>query len=336
MSKLPKYRPVVLVGRGYRLSGDYDRLGIPWKCPILTTWRAADMVEDDHPLFFGRPGSLAPRYANLIVQNATHLDIRGARLDLPQVGYDPQGFAPSAGRCRLDWTDNCDEWIARCRRWKDAYPIIKPEYQKSECVNQYVFFETLSDILTMDDIIVVGSSGQASDIFYPTFKVKKGQRIISSPGLGAMGFAIPAAIGASLASGRRVICIEGDGSLQLNMQELETIRRLDLNIKIFVLNNGGYATIRNTSKRHFEGRDHTAGMTFHGASQQLAHDYGIYCAGTIKFNYDMASHIKWALDHVKEPFLCVVNCDPDLELSPRLHSTIVDGKIIPGRLEDVS
>ena len=258
MSSLPKYRPVVLIGRGYRFVGMTKR----WNVPMLTTWRAADVLPDDHPLFFGRPGSIAPKYANLIVQNATHLQVVGARLDLPSVGYNPEGFAPGAVRCEIDESIPCDEWVARCRKWKEQYPIIKPEYYEGEYVNQYVFFEELSKALEPSDVIVVSSSGQASDVFYPTFRVKEGQRIISSPGLGAMGFGLPQAIGAALASGRRVICIEGDGSIQLNMQELETIRRLNLNIKIFVLNNGGYATIRNTAKRHFEGRDHTAGMEF--------------------------------------------------------------------------
>lgn len=306
---------------------------------MLTTWRAADVLPDDHPLFFGRPGSLAPRYANLIVQNATHLEIIGCRLDLPSVGYQPDKFAEGAVRCEIDGSIPCDEWIEQCRAWKEQYPIIKPEYYEGEYVNQYVFIDELSKVLTAEDVIVVGSSGQASDIFYPTFKVKEGQRIISSPGLGAMGFGLPAAIGASLASDRRVICIEGDGSIQLNMQELETIRRLNLNIKIFVLNNGGYATIRNTSKRHFEGRDHTCGATFPSLWHLCGSGYGIPVRVISKeYMTDqgyIAREIKGALGN-SSPCIRIIDCDPDLELSPRLRSTIIDGKIIPGRLEDVS
>ena len=269
---------------------------------MLTTWRAADCLPDDHPLFFGRPGGLAPKYSNMVVQNATHLQIVGARLDLPSVGYQPDKFAPYAVRCEIDEGRNCDDWIERCREWKALYPIVRSEYYNTKYVNQYVFIEELSERLLPDDVIVVGSSGQASDVFYPTFRVKEGQRIISSPGLGAMGFAIPAAIGAALASNRRVICIEGDGSIELNAQELATIDRLKLNIIIYILHNGGYATIRNTGKRHFEGRDHTAGVTFG--------------------KYD-------------RPYIRHIYCDPDLELSPRLHSSIIDGRIIPGNLEDV-
>jgi acetolactate synthase-1/2/3 large subunit len=276
---------------------------------MLTTWRAADVLPDDHPLFFGRPGSLAPKYANLIVQNATHLEVVGARLDLPSVGYQPDLFAPNAIRCEIDEGVPCDEWIEQCNRWKAQYPIVKSEYRHGEYINQYLFIDELSEILDKDDVIVVGSSGQASDVFYPTFRVKEGQRIISSPGLGAMGFAIPAAIGAALASGRRVICIEGDGSFELNAQELATIDRMKLNIIIYILHNGGYATIRNTSKRHFNGRDHTSGVTFNHYDRPYIHS-------AVRRHH--------------------VYCDPDLELSPRLHSTIVDGKIIPGRLEDVS
>jgi acetolactate synthase-1/2/3 large subunit len=326
MSSLPAYRPVVLIGRGYRFA-KMDHL---WNVPMLTTWRAADVIADDHPLFFGRPGSLAPKYANLIVQTATHLEVVGARLDLPQVGYQPENFAPNAVRCEIDDTP-CDEWIEQCRRWKNDYPIIRPEYYESEYVNQYVFIDTLSGAMGPDDVLVVGSSGQASDITYPAFKVKKGQRILSSPGLGAMGFGLPAAIGASLASGRRVICIEGDGSLQLNMQELETMRRLNLNIKLFVLNNGGYATIRNTSKRHFEGRDHTAGMRLADTGRMLI-AYGLTSWSLSKLK---PSDNFTAFLNLDGPQVCEVLCDPNLELSPRLRSKMVDGKIIPGRLEDV-
>ena len=324
---MPAYRPVVLIGRGYRFQGMTKR----WNVPMLTTWRAADCIPDDDPLFFGRPGSLAPKYANMIVQAATHLHVVGCRLDLPSVGYQPENFAPNAVRCEIDESIPCNEWIEQCRAWKAQYPIIKPEYYGGDYVNQYVFVDELSKVLTGEDIIVVGSSGQASDIFYPTFRVKDGQRIISSPGLGAMGFGLPAAIGVALASGRRVICIEGDGSIQLNMQELETVRRLNLNIKIFVLNNGGYATIRNTSKRHFDGRDHTAGMTLpcirdicdtHGIRSTFAVNNGYLCDLDIWLN-------------TQGPYLVELMCDPNLELSPRLRSTIVDGKIIPGRMEDV-
>ena len=328
---LPAYRPVVLIGRGYRFMGLTKR----WNVPMLTTWRAADCLPDDHPLFFGRPGSLAPKYANLIIQNATHLQVVGARLDLPSVGYQPDKFAVGAVRCEIDEGVPCEEWIEQCRRWKEQYPIIKPEYYGGKYVNQYVFMDELSKVLTGEDVIVVSSSGQASDVFYPTFRVKEGQRILSSPGLGAMGFGLPAAIGASLASGKRVICIEGDGSIQLNIQELETIGRLNLNIKIFVLNNGGYATIRNTSKRHFEGRDHTAGITLPGLDQ-IVETYGIEVWNCNTKQTAKADILRGAMAYRgNRPMFCQVNCDPDLELSPRLRSKIADGNIIPGGLEDV-
>lgn len=128
-------------------------------------------------------------------------------------------------------------------------------------INLYKFIETLSDLCTKDDIIVPSSSGQAAEITLQSWKVKQGQRILSLPGLGSMGFALPMAIGAAVASGKRVICIEGDGSLQHNIQELETMRRLNLPIKLFVLNNGGYASIRNTHKKFFND-DPTAELTF--------------------------------------------------------------------------
>ena len=128
-------------------------------------------------------------------------------------------------------------------------------------INLYDFIDTLSDICTGDDVIVPSSSGFAAEVTMQAWKVKKGQRIINLPGLGSMGFALPMAIGAAVASKRRVICIEGDGSLQHNIQELETMRRLNLPIKLFVLNNEGYASIRNTHNKFF-GNDPTAELTF--------------------------------------------------------------------------
>lgn len=145
-------------------------------------------------------------------------------------------------------------------------------------INLYDFIRTLSDLCTGSDVIIPSSSGQAAEITLQAWKVKKGQRIISLPGLGSMGFALPMAIGASIASKKRVICIEGDGSLQHNIQELETMRRLNLPIKLFVLNNGGYASIRNTHKKFFND-DPTSVLSFPNLVQ-LAETYKIDYAWT--------------------------------------------------------
>ena len=286
-------RPVILAGNGIRLAkalGDFLTLVEYLKIPVLTTWKAIDFFPEDYEFFFGRPGSVGQRAANFIQQNADFIMVVGARLDLPQVGFNYTNFARCAKKIIVDIDPaelkkfnipidvpvcsdagefirellrNIDKirlqdisfWINRCKEWKRKYPVVLKEYWKEKkYVNTYVLIEVLSDLLCEDDVLVPGSSGSCSEITMQVFKVKKGQRIFNSPGLGSMGFGIPASIGACLASGgKRTITIVGDGGLQHNIQELETIVRLKLPIKIFVLNNNGYASIRSMQKRHFSG-----------------------------------------------------------------------------------
>src|SRR5262249_27667929 len=148
-------------------------------------------------------------------------------------------------------------WLRRTQEWRHRYPVVLPEYwtEPQESVNIYALIDLLSDELTADDLLVPGSSGPCSDMFMQAFRVRAGQRVVNAPGLGAMGTGLPGTIGACLASGRRrTICINGDGGFQLNIQELETVRRLGLPIKYFVLANGGYASIMATQRSYFQGR----------------------------------------------------------------------------------
>ena len=292
-------KPVLFLGYGARVSGWADRFLDGWDTPILTSWRGMDLVADDDPRFFGRPGSIASKYANLIVQNCDHLANVGARLDYPTTGYAPERFAPKAVKTKGELVFLApDEWWEQCREWKAQYPL-GPSW-----------VDTISDFAQPEDVIVPSSSGMACDMFCQRFKVKKGQRVIFSPGLGSMGFALPQAVGAAFASGRRVVCVEGDGSLQLNAHALQTIRQHNLNIKLFILENNGYASIRNTQKRfgRFLGCDPSSGMTLPD-TQRILDAYGVEAT--------------------------IIHIDPDTEIRPRLKSTIVDGKIIPGRLEDI-
>lgn len=260
-------RPVLLIGHGARGEGIrevLEALGLP----VLLTWRAADLLEEEHPLFCGRPGIAGQRGANFVQQSADLLICVGARLDLGQTGYDVSLFAPRATKFVVDVDGNeawkhvkespalssawhhavCDglaflramlassscgwgAWIAWCRAAHERY---RP---------RNAFYDALSDALRPDDVIVAGSSGTASESTLQHIRIKRGQRLICSHGLGAMGFSLPAAIGAHFATGRRVICIEGDGSFAMNAFELETVRRLGLPIKAFVIRNGGYASI---------------------------------------------------------------------------------------------
>lgn len=286
-------RPVLLAGNGIRLAGAIpqleeliETLGIP----VLTTWNGIDLIDEDHPLFFGRPGGMGQRYANFVQQNSDFFLSIGARMNLLQTGYNFDGFARAAVKVMVDidepelhkinvrpdiavCADAKDfiecllahkelirkredaEWLAYARRMKERYPIVlKSHWEQETDVNTYALLDTITEQMTAEDIFVSGSSGTCIDVSMQTFRVKKGQRVFSTKGLASMGFGVPATIGACLAGGRRrTVCVNGDGGFQMNIQELETIRRLNLPIKIFVLNNHGYAQIHATQKNIFAG-----------------------------------------------------------------------------------
>lgn len=370
-------RPVILAGNGIRLSGalkDFLDLIKHLKIPVLTTWKAIDFLPDSHELFFGRPGSIGQRSANFIQQNSDFIMTIGARLDLPQIGYNYQNFARAAKKVIVDidateikklkmdidvsiCSDAGDfikellrkkdkfifkdrsQWIYRCKEWKDKYPLVLPQYwEQKEYINTYVLIDVLSELLKDVDVLVPGSSGGCSEITMQTFKVKKGQRIFNTPGLGAMGFGLPASIGACLASGRkRTISIIGDGGLQHNIQELETLSRLQLPIKLFILNNNGYASIKNMQKSYFKGHlvgcDPSSGLTLPDTCK-VASAYGL--KNTRILNHTgIKEHVKEVLE-TEGPFICEVLVDPQLLTAPRLSSEVrPDGSIISKPLEDL-
>jgi acetolactate synthase-1/2/3 large subunit len=252
-------------------------------------------------LFAGRPGPLAARGANFALQNADAILCLGARLDLVTTGYDPADFARNAAKIVVDIDPAelaklegaidravCADvgtvvdallartrsvrparftaWRARCRMWHHAYPVVTDEHRApAERISTYRFADVLSDVLGADDVLAPCSSGLGLEIFLLALRLHTGQRAVYTTALGAMGYGPPAAIGACLGSGgRRTICVDGDGGLQLNIQELETIRRLDLPVKLFVLANDGYASIRASQQRWFgrlAGADATSGVT---------------------------------------------------------------------------
>src|SRR5262249_1362077 len=156
---------------------------------------------------------------------------------------------------RIEPRDRSD-WLARCREWRERYPVVLPEYwARADRVSTYVLADVLSDLLSAEDLVIPGSSGLAVEIFQLAFRIKPGQRFFTCSGLGAMGFGIPSSLGGCLGrGGQRTGTVDGDGGFQLNIQELATVARLDLPIKYFVVNNDGYASIRNTQRNYFDGR----------------------------------------------------------------------------------
>lgn len=282
-------RPIILAGNGVRLSGALDKFKLfieKTKIPTLLTWKALDFLEEDHELYVGRPGGVASRGANFNQQNSDLIICLGARLDHGQLAYQSKFFAREAKKIIVDidnaeidklglnvdfsinngcevflqsMLDNIDkikinteDWLKFCKDLYKKYPIcLDSYYEQKDYVNNYVFIEELSKTLPENSLVVPGSSGACSEVTMQALKIKQGTRVFNSEGLGSMGFGVPAAIGACLASSHKTICIDGDGGFFMNFQELELIKRYNLPIILFILNNNGYGSIKSTQKNHF-------------------------------------------------------------------------------------
>jgi len=332
-------RPVLLAGNGIRLSGGiavFEELRRILNIPILTTWNGIDLIEEENTLYFGRPGGLGHRYANFIQQNSDLFLSIGARLNLLQTGYNFDGFARAAFKIQVDIDNaelhktnvrpnmavcadaklfmelllkhkdkicpkNRESWFEYAKKLKGKYPIIEESYwQQKNFVNSYCLLETISKYMTADDVYVSGSSGSCIDISMQTFKVKKGQRVFCTKGLASMGYGLPSSIGACIASGgKRTVGVNGDGGFVMNIQELETIRRLNLPIKLFVLCNGGYGAIKATQTNvfggHLVGCDETSNMTLPKIAK-VAEAYGLHTE-VIKNNAELDTKVKSVLDY---------------------------------------
>jgi acetolactate synthase I/II/III large subunit len=374
-------RPLLLAGSGIRLAragSDFlalvDRLAIPAEA---ATSLGIDLMPGDHPLFFGRPGPIAPRYANFILQNCDLLIAVGARLDMAMTAYAHEKLARGAKKVMVDIDPaeiakmkttihvpvqadagaflrellkrtepnseyhprDCSAWISRCRQWRERYPVVLPEHREpGGMVSTYHLTEVLCQEMNGDDVIASGSSGNAIELFHLCFQHKAGQRVIHTRGLGAMGFGIPAAIGACLAAGRRrTICLDGDGGFHLNIQELETVARLKLPIKFFVINNNGYASIRISQAGYFQGRlcgaDPTSGVTLPDLLK-ISEAYGIRAVRLADQN-DLRPRVA-ALLNEPGPLVVDVMVPPDEVRAPRVISVPrPDGSMVSKPLEDL-
>jgi acetolactate synthase-1/2/3 large subunit len=229
-------------------------------------------------------------------------------------------------------------WLERCRQWNLRYPVVLPaQRQQRDYVSTYLLAEVLSEELTGEDMVIPGSSGAGLDRFWLTFQVKGGQRLFSTGGLGAMGFGIPAALGGCLASGgKRTITVDGDGGFQLNIQELETIARLKLPIKFFVLNNAGYASIRGMQRNHFKrlmACDGTSGLSLPDITR-VAAAYGIESL-RIADPASLRDQVRAVLQS-PGPVVCDVMTDPEEITQPRVSSAVrADGSMVSRPLEDL-
>ena len=347
------------------------RLGIP----VTTAWTAHDLLPSDHPLNCGRPGTVGNRAGNFAVQNSDLLLVLGCRLHFRQISYNWNSFARHAYKIQVDidpaelrkptvmpdmgvhadvkmFLEILDDllcrsasyrperhagWLAWCKERVDRYPAVLPEYsQQRTPINPYHFCNVFFDILGEEGVVVCGD-GAASVMPFQAARIKEGQRLYSNAGSASMGYDLPAAIGAAFANhGRQVICFAGDGSLQLNIQDLQTVVHHQLPIKIFVFNNGGYLSIRTTQKSffggNFVGEGPGSGISFPDPVR-LAAAYGIPAVRLA--DSDCAGFLRDLLAQ-PGPALCEVMLDSEQGIEPRLTSRILpDGKMVSSALEDM-
>jgi acetolactate synthase-1/2/3 large subunit len=367
-------RPAFLLGNGVRLAGSLEacrRLVERVGAPVLTSWKMADFIPEDHPLYCGRPGIVGQRGANFVQQTCDCLVVLGSRLDLCQTGFNHPNFAPHAKKIVVDVDLNeiakldmplelgieenlatfierflplapvcsCASWLAACKGWHATYPVVLPEYRQGDGpVNTYHLIDVFSDLLGEGDVLVPASSGAAAELVPQALRVRKGLRYLNTPGLGSMGFDLPAAIGACLASGgKRTICLAGDGGFQMNIQELATLKRLNLPVKLFVLNNDGYGSIRGMQTNRFAGHlvacDSSSGLVLPDVCKQ-AEAIGLASRRLVN-QKNLAAEVAEVLD-TPGPVVCEVLADPNVPTAPRLSSEVLpDGRIVSKPMEDL-
>lgn len=369
-------RPVLLAGEAIRIAGVYDgflKLIDKLNIPVVTAWNAHDTLWDDHRLYCGRPGSVGTRGGNFVVQNSDLLISFGCRLNIRQISYNWNSFAQNAYKIMIDideaelkkptvkldmpihadikdvvnglnemeFENNSEDhkvWLNWCRNVNKKYPAVLPSfYKKQSPVNPYVFMDRLFKNLEENETVITGN-GSACVISFQAAEIKKGQRIFTNSGAASMGYGLPAAMGACVSQGnKRVICLDGDGSIQMNIQELQTIVHNQINLKIFWLNNSGYHSIRQTQTNIFHGNfagvDKGSGISFPDA-EKIAGAYGIpfFRIDTVE---GIDEIIKKAVN-TEGPVLCEAVLDPDQFFEPKLSSKVLpDGSIVSPPIDDM-
>jgi acetolactate synthase-1/2/3 large subunit len=371
-------RPVLFAGSAIRSSGAYgdfleliDKLQIP----VVTAWNAHDVLWDDHPLYCGRPGTVGTRGGNFVAQKSDLLIILGCRLNIRQISYNWEQFAPDAYKIMIDidpgellkptlsidfpvYADVRDviralgesckaaptgsghgKWLEWSRKINLRYPVCSEEYYKKETpVNPYVFMKELFLCLEDDDV-VVAANGSACVCSFQAAVLKKNQRLFTNSGCASMGYGLPASLGVAVKrKEKRVICLEGDGSIQMNLQELQTVVHNKLNIKIFWLNNNGYHSIRQTQMNLFDpplcGVSSENGISFPDA-RRIAGAYDIPFVRIEAISSGLAGQIRQALA-ASGPFIIEVVLDQEQYFEPKLSSRrLPDGSMTSPPLEDM-
>jgi len=369
-------RPLLIAGHGIRISKaqkEFMELVGLLDIPVVATFNGFDLIASEADNFIGRIGTLGNRAGNFALQNSDLVICLGTRNNIRQASYNWPSFASRAKKIIVDIDEaelrkktvkgdilvhsdagifmarlleeipkdfKVDKaWLEWCQERKKKYPVVLDEYKKpsEQRVHPYHFMEELTSVLNEDAIVVAGNGTACVGLFQAGI-VKDGQRMFWNSGCAAMGYDLPAAIGAALASGRDVICLAGDGSIQMNLQELQTVRHYNLPVKIFILNNEGYHSIKMTQTSFFNGElmgcNAECGVSFPDNSK-LADLYGLKY-----FKINSTARMKQTIkDVLSDPgaVLCEVFLDNDYVFAPRLSSRKeLDGRIISSPLEDLS
>lgn len=368
-------RPVVIAGNGIRLSDSIkellsliEKLNIP----MLTAISGIDLIPTSHSLFFGRPGILGERAANFIVQNSDLVIVLGTRLNLRQVSFNWEFFAREATKIMVDIDENelnkktfipdikikgnvknfitelnkniekkldIEIWLEYCNKIKRQYPVSENKQRlREDYVSSYYFPTLLSEKLKKNAVIITGN-GIAYTSTFQTYAVRDGDRVFANVGCAAMGYDLPAAIGACLANKKEeVICLTGDGSIQMNLQELQTIIHNRMPIKIFMYNNNGYLSIRITQTSYFS-KNYVGESSISGVSipdmKKLAEVYG-FKVYQICTNQEAKEKIDKILSE-NGPTFCEIMLDPNEEIGPKVASyKKEDGSMVSKPLEDLA
>jgi len=370
-------RPLLWLGHGIRLARAEAQIAPLLRLlgvPALVSWAGIDMVDSDHPLVFGRAGVYGQRAANFILQNSDYVLAIGTRLAIPQIGYDLTELARGA---RIDVVDIdatevvkhktrtremivCDaavfiraltdrlaqrvitakpDWLARCNAYQEQFPWVGPEHEdKGGFMNSYRFMERLNGVFKEDQIVVT-DMGTALLSGHQVLKFRDGQRLMTSTGLGEMGYGLPGAIGASIALNRgEVMCLNCDGGMMLNLQELQTVAHHKLPIKLFIFNNDGYLMIKHTQNALFKtgyvGTDRASGISCPDFSK-IAASFDMP-AFQIR-SWDECDATLARVQAATGPVICEVFMHPEQLFSPKLSLVPkLDGSLVSPPLEDLS
>jgi acetolactate synthase-1/2/3 large subunit len=367
-------RPILLIGNGLHIANaeeEFLKLINKLNLPIVSTWNASDIISSNHKLYFGRPGLFGNRLANFAVQACDLLIVLGSRLSVPITGYQVKNFSPKSKKIYVDIDNNeisknslkvhlsynCDlkifleklnfylkkkktirvtSWIKELKKLKNTLDEDGKYKEEKKYVNSFSFINILSKVLKGNETIVT-DMGTSFTCTMQTFKTKGKQRLFTSSGIASMGFGLPGSIGAYFGDKNKMpICITGDGGIMFNLQELQTFISYKIPVKIFIMNNGGYLTMKLMQDKNFKkfvGADPDSGVKFPNFLK-LSKCLG-YQINFIKSSKNIEKKLKKILE-TNKPTVCEIIMPPMQELIPRVQIQMnKDGTFEPAMLDNM-